>query len=849
MSGSCSPTTGLSASTRRSSRAYLVAAAVATSLCCGTSLAQDVTAQQGPQQAAQGDVGGLQEVVVTARFRSENLQTTPIAITALTSEDLEQRNLTNVNDLGSSVPNAYFRQPVSNYGPTETIGLRGITQIDYSYSFEPAVAIYVNDIYHGSMTGSSMDLADLERVEVLNGPQGTLFGKNSLGGAIRLISTKPKGDDTGTIEATYGQHHRVDIKAVGDFALIPDTLFARVIGVSRTQDGIGKYLDFSCEMAALGTPQLAGTLPQTTTPTLGNGCALGTLGGYDHKGVRLELRYLASSDLEINFDAEYSKQADDPPLQTLLTRYGGAGDTTNIAYNNAVVMPKYGVCFTCDNRFNSPGVWDNYATFGDVVTGQQYDPTQRMTNQGASATADYRVADNVHAKLIAAWQSYQANWINDSDLTPFGLTQTANQQEHRQYQLEFQLTGSNFDNRLDWTTGLFYYTSKDRDYYPTNFDADSLPQPPIFPFGLLPNFVANDYYHDNNKSAFLHATYKLTDIFSFSAGVRYTDETKTNLFQHYSSYPPDSVVIPYPKGLSQSRFDYNASVNEQVTKDILFYESVATGFRSPGFNPRISTVGQLTVVPGEEATQYEFGNKADFFDHRLRVNTAIFYIDYSKHLNLSLKEQCNAANNPDPGVPNNFLTPCPAGTALAGTFGIAPWFYYTVAPASIRGAELQLTANPIDRLDINYSVGFNQFRSGTSNRLDPAYIDPSVKQQPELNMSAGVQYAWLIGTGALTPRVDWTYQSYATNGSVNLPQRHPDNIVPGYALVNAQITYTPQAGKWNVSLGASNLFNKFYWEQLGAASTVTGGVVNAASARVGTPGLPREWFVTLRKEF
>ena len=137
-----SPATALSATARRSSRAYLVAAAVAASLYGAASLAQaqDATASQGPPQAAQGDVGGLQEVVVTARFRSENLQTTPIAITALTSEDLEQRNLTNVNDMGSSVPNAYFRQPVSNYGPTETIGLRGITQIDYSYSFEPAVA-------------------------------------------------------------------------------------------------------------------------------------------------------------------------------------------------------------------------------------------------------------------------------------------------------------------------------------------------------------------------------------------------------------------------------------------------------------------------------------------------------------------------------------------------------------------------------------------------------------------------------------------------------------------------------------------------------------------------------------
>ena len=106
---------------------------------------------------------------------------------------------------------------------------------------------------------------------------------------------------------------------------------------------------------------------------------------------------------------------------------------------------------------------------------------------------------------------------------------------------------------------MFYYTSRDRDYYPTNFDADNLPQPPVFPFGLLPNFVANDYYHDKNKSAFLHATYKLTDQWSFSAGVRYTDETKTNLFQHYSSYRQIRSSSRIRRASSQSRFDYNAS--------------------------------------------------------------------------------------------------------------------------------------------------------------------------------------------------------------------------------------------------------------------------------------------------
>jgi iron complex outermembrane recepter protein len=829
--------------------ASLIAAAVAASLFGATAFAQTA-----PSTAENANGGGLEEVVVTARYRAENLQQTPIAITALTSADLEQRQMTNVNDIGVTVPNAYFRQPISNYGPTETIGLRGITQIDYSYSFEPAVAIYVDDIYHGTMTGSSMDLADLERVEVLNGPQGTLFGKNSIGGAIRLITTKPKGDDTGMVEVTYGEHHRTDFKAVGDFSLIDNTLYARVTGVSRRMDGIGKYLDFACEMTVKGTPQLAGSLPMTITPVQGNDCALGTLGGYNHEGARLALRYLASDKLEINVTADYSRQDDDPPLQTLLTPYGGGGDSTNNFYTTNVLVPRYGVGYAGNTKLNgpnapgnpgflSPSVWDNYSTFGDVVTGQQYDPTQRLTDQGESLVADYTFTEKLHAKVILAHRQYQANWINDSDLTPFGITQTANQQEHRQYQAELQVSGTNFADKLDWTTGVFYYSSRDRDYYPTNFDAFAAPNPPIFPNGLLPNFVANDYYTDQNRSAFLHLNYKFTDRWSASGGVRYTDEGKTNTFQHYGQ-----IVVPYPKGIKADRTDYNASLDFQATQDILVYGSVATGFRSPGFNPRISTIGQLVEVPGEEARAYEIGSKTDWFEHRLRVNAAVFYTDYQKHLTQILATQCNLSTDPDPGVPYQLAGGnCPAGTPLAGTRGLSPWFFYTAAPATIRGAEVQITADPIEGLALNYSLGYNRLKSKASDPKVNGYIDDSVRQTPDLTMSGGAQYVLRLGSGGtLTPRLDWYYQAYVTNGALTAHQISPDWINPGYSLFNARLIYVPPAGKWQLALASTNVTNKFYWQQLGAATTATRA---PTVARVGTPGMPREWTVTLTKDF
>jgi iron complex outermembrane recepter protein len=842
----------------RACTSFWALAAATSSLGSGTALAQQAQTTP-PQQTVQADeTSGLAEVVVTARYRTENLQETPIAITALTTADIEERQLINVNDLGSVVPNAYFRTPVSNYGPTETIGLRGITQVDFSYTFEPAVAVYVDDVYHATETGGSLDLTDLERVEVLNGPQGTLFGKNALGGAIRLITVRPKGDDTGTFEAIYGQHNRLDLKGVSDFSLIPNQLFVRVIGLSSTQEGFGNDLDFACEMAARGTPQDSGSLPETVSPTQGNGCSIRGLGGHDHHAGKIELRYVPNDDLEFNLDANYTKQADEPYPQALLTPYGNAStDLFNYLYSTSVLAPKYGINYTASApghptpgstltvgniNFLSPSPYDNYSTFGDVVTGQQYDATQYLTEWGLPFTADYRITDKMHAKLILAYESYQSNWINDSDLTPFGITQTYYQQEHRQYQAEFRLTGTTFEDRLDWTAGLFYYNARERAYNTTNFDA--------FAFtGLLGNFVANDYYTDKDKAAYLHAEYKFTDQWSVSGGVRYTDELKSNIFDHVNEIPAESVVVPFPKGLTSVRFDWNGSINFQATKDVLFYGSVATGFRSPGFNPRIFTAGQLQEVPGEKAIQYEIGNKSDFFDHRLRANTAIFYIDYQSHLNNTFGTQCDSPFDLNP-VPYQLAGGvCPKGTFFAGSTGL-PWFLYTAAPATIRGVEEQLFANPIERLQMNLNFGFNQFRSKTNDPLAVGYTDPSVKMQPEINMSGGIQYGVpLASAGTLTPRIDWIYQSYMTNGPLNLPQVHPDWIVPGYSIFNLRVTFNPEAAKWSLAAGVTNLFNKFYWEQLGPATSVSGPNLIPAVAQVGTPGIPREWTVSFTKRF
>ena len=839
-----------------------VALAVATALGLSPALVQS---------AEKASLDDLQEIVVTARFKQENLQSTPLTITAFNADALEQRSFKNLDDIGSAIPNAYFRQPVSNYGPTTTIGLRGLIQVDFNYAFEPAVGIYIDDVYHGSLTGSSMDLMDLERVEVLRGPQGTLFGKNSMGGAIRLISKKPQGDDKGYVEVSYGARQRVDVKAVADISLVPETLFARVTGVSRRQDGYGKNLDFTCEMVRRGTPTLAGigdglaasttvgglptavtagsaadnafAMPMTIDPRQGSGCALGSLGGSESQAVRAMLRLLPSDRAEVNFSVDYSAQLSEPPVETLLTSRGDADGRATATTWAPLAVPtsgypltiykKYGINYQTQNRFITGDPYTNYSTYGDITSGVSYDRYTHLKSWGTSLSLDYKLADKTNLTLLGAYRTYNTTWINDSDNMPFELTQTNYLQEHKQYQAEARLDGVLLADKLDWTVGAFYYKSNSRTYNTANFVT----------FGL--QFVADDTFSSENKSAFVHGSYKLTDKLALSGGLRYTEESKVNDFRHYGL-----VVLPAPLNYGGSRPDYKIGVDYQATDNIFVYASAATGFTSAGVTPRVFTQGQVQGLPGEDVINYEFGGKVELFDKKLRINSAVFYMDWKSRLVNRTASQCTNSSNPSAGQPyflNGAL--CPAGTERAGLAGTS-WFLYLNEPGKTRGFETEITAFPMQGLMLNASLGYITF-SGEAPVGNISYRDPSAVIQPKLNGSVGAQYQALFESGAkLTPRVDYSYQGNRTNGNPSLVQRDPQDINPAYSVVNARLTYEPASGAWQAALSANNLLGKFHWQQLGS-ETIRGGALdgNPTYARVGTPGRPREWALTIKKNF
>ena len=331
---------------------------------------------------------GVQEVVVSAQYREEKLQDVPIAITAITGEEITQRGFDQSFEVGYTVPNASLRPAQAAFGNTLTAYIRGVGQYDFDFAFEPGVGIYVDDVYQPFTLGTQMDLMDMERVEVLRGPQGTLFGRGSIGGVIRLISKTPEGNDTGFIDITGGSYKRIDVRAGYDFRLT-DNLFARITGVSRNSQGYQNVVDFACAY-----PAEAGFLP-VRDPSKAHHCITGTQGGVNISGLRGQLRWVASERVDINLTVEHQEDRSEAKADTLLAiQYpkdlsGHVIPTSgyalwNTEYAQHVPTPgaPYGFGIPYDNRFIPPNPFTTYATYDDPNSGLDFNP-----QSGISKTA------------------------------------------------------------------------------------------------------------------------------------------------------------------------------------------------------------------------------------------------------------------------------------------------------------------------------------------------------------------------------------------------------------------------------------------------------------------------------
>jgi iron complex outermembrane receptor protein len=802
----------------------LPAAALAVAALFGLLATPLAWSQSAPDRtpATAADSGALAEVVVTAQYRAESLQQTPIAITAVTANDIEQRGFTNSSDIAYAVPNASFRPAQAAFGKTQTAYIRGVGQNDFNFAFEPGVGIYVDDVYYPTTMSSQFDLMDLDRVEVLRGPQGTLFGRGSIGGAVRYISKQPTGDNSGFIEGTVGDFHRVDLRAGYDFALIEDKLFARITGVSKKQDGYVDRVDFVCEY-----PQLSGTLPRLIT-NRDAGCKLGTLGGTDVNGARAQLRYVASDTLSFDLALDYQRDDSEAAADTLLQAGPLVGGF--LTWSNGMVA-KYGVPF--DSRFVPSNPYVSYATFQDPYSGLSFPPQNALNQKGISSTANWKISDAVDAKLILAWRNWNGRFATDQSDAPLDVSLVDGLQSFTYRTAELRFSGDALSNKLNWTAGGFYYDGDSRSAQSVNLPgagniAAYLANPQAN--ALLVNGL--DIGNFQNYSFFIHTIYTLTDQLHVTVGARYSNDKKGDKF--------DNTIVKATVNNTSTRGDWRLGLDYQIDPRLLVYTSAATGYRPPAFNPRPFQADQFVAVSGESLLAYEVGEKADFLDRRLRVNIAAFYSDYRHRIVGVGGTDC--LKNPDGSVVPGPL-PNPQGGPSCAVNTI-PNTLYINSPGKLYGAEIELAFRPIESLTFTANAGETRFSATGSNvgvtpTGEPVYV-------PQWNGSFSGQYTLTLPDGStISPRYDAYVQTRICSGAAipAIGYTGLSSCSGGYTLHNVRLQYSTRSRAWTAAVGIENLTNHFYY--LNKFDLTAFGEPTIE----GQPGQPREWYLTLRRNF
>lgn len=545
---------------------------------CLALAAVDAQAQQGEQVEQFEQPGGIGDIVVTAQRREQNLQEVPIAVSAVSSEFLEQRNVTSIEQLGSIAPNVKIERGSSN-STVALISIRGSTTLNPALTWEPAVGLYMDGVYLGKAQGSFFDVADLERVEVLRGPQGTLYGRNTLAGAINIIPKKPTGEFGVSAQATYGNYDywqgraSVDLPSFGPFSV-------KLSGQIAKRDGFVKL-----------TPPPGGA--DTEAQNL------------DSKSGMVQVRFEPTSRLMFDYTFDYS-EIDQNPAYTQPFRFypGGIFDPTSPIYSG-IPYDQF-----VNRSIQKPGSYDT-------------DIYEKSKVVGHALTALLDLGDIGELKSITAHRKVDFDDQLDLDGSPLPLAQSGRDSSYEFFSEELQLSGQM--DRLNYVFGLYY--SKDK---------GSTSNPQSFFFGS--NVFDSRYGFDTRTfAAYGQVDYEIVDRLTLTGGLRYTHEKKgISRFQAVNGV----VNLDYPKGtLDDAKFSNITPtfvVGYQATDDVNLYAKYAKGFKSGGFNGETAVLEELQNPYDEETVDsYEIGFKSRLLDNRLQLNVAAFW-DEKKGMQISV---------------------------------------------------------------------------------------------------------------------------------------------------------------------------------------------------------------------
>lgn len=699
------------------------------------------------QQAGQpeDEEARLERIEVTARRTVETLQEVPVAITSIGAAELTEKGISVLTEVQQFSPNTTL-QTSRGTNSTLTAFIRGLGQQDPLWGYEPGVGIYIDDVYIARPQGAVMDLLDVQRIEVLRGPQGTLYGKNTIGGAVKYVTKEMTGDPQLNVQGTIGSYNQRDVKITGQYPLIQDKVFLGFGYANLNRDGFGEFL-------ILAQP------------------------GQDTENYNKDL-WAARLTLEVH------------PTDDLFFRLGW--DKTEDDSN-----AKGGYRLLPSLRTDAPqpdSVFDSYSSLPT---------TNKVELDGLSWLARYNVNAMTELKYIGSKRESYSPTNIDFDNTQLDIfdVPAIYEDENQTHELQLNITG----NDMTLVSGLYYYDGESCGVFDAILgvlgrDFAALE---IFPEGT-PGFTREVSGCNNSESwaGYAQLNYDITDKVSVSLGARYTDEEKqASVFNGtvlYNLYPqigwidgferPDNVPIPQVLGTdtdndgvpdapavqSWSRFTPRVGVEYQYSRDTLFFASYAQGFKSGTFNPR-ATINEPGVDP-EIVDSFELGMKSDLTD-RFRLNATAFTYDHQDRQYIGIE-----GNSDDP-------------TALQQRLRNA-------AETAASGVEVEMTYVATNNLSFDVAYGFIDFEIKENNAIPPLI---GLASTPEHTLNLAANYTMDTAYGFFTVNANYYYRDeYLIFETSDLIQQD------AYGLANLSVNWESVEGQWYGGLHFKNLTDEEY---------------------------------------
>jgi iron complex outermembrane receptor protein len=777
----------------------------------------------------------LEEIVVTARKREENLQDTPIAVSAFSGENLARRGIVNVADFNQTIPGIDV-QNGSGVAGVANIYIRGVGQRNTEPNLDSGVGIYLDGVYISRADGALMDMNDVRSVQVLRGPQGTLFGKNTTGGAMLIETNRPSEEFEGKLSVTAGDYSRRNAAAVLNVPLVEGTLFTRLSLLSVKRDGY------------------------TDNTTLG-----GEYNDEDRDSAIWQLRWLPTENLTADLNLNWSETDQEPRgLQCVPSSTNFGGGWSSILQNTVVKM-------TYDGKTLEDFCLESAATEKDKIV-QDLGGAYTAETQGASMTLNWDINDALSLKSISAWRSTTAGQSDDLDplSIPYQHRTNSDQpfardRETEQWSQEFDLTGRAFDDRLSYIAGLYYFTEETDQSRTVGLTGPWSLDNPAKPAGhdiIFYNGTGTDIFTDNEAwAAFLQGDWSLAEKWTLTAGIRYTSETREMTRNSYlplvsslsSSTAPLFGLPALGNVLNVASNTYLMLANtfnpvhdwivsdvdvedvdsdawtplvsvSYALQDVGFIETgsvyltVSKGFRSGGLSEAPSA--DLEEFDPEEVISTEVGLKFDALDSRLRANIALFDLAYDD------RQLTTIAVSPQGRI---------AGATI------------NAKESGVRGMEIEGTFLPTEKLELTMSgswyddsideyediqLGINASTasggafvpSGPNcaaslvtvagvGTVESCIIDRSderLPRLPESTLMLAAQYYIDTAVGTFVPRLQWS-KKYEVDTCFDRQSCVSGDYLNDNEDLSARVMWTsPDEGAWMVTAYMNNIMDEDY---------------------------------------